>query len=119
MITYFETSWEAILEMASSGPSGQDGISSILLSAPSFDDDFMYWAEFIFTILEAGVVAANAESQFGVVCFHPKYATPNGQGWPGFGQMHSVPKLRYWLNEQDKELSDTLSDEDVAAGGAW
>lgn len=105
--------------MALVGPSGPNGISSILLSAPNFDGDFLFWAETIFAMIEAGVTAVSAESQFGVVCFHPQYKTPNGKGWPGFGQMHSIPRLRSWLDTQDKDLSDELLDDEIAAGGAW
>ena len=70
-------------------------------------------------MLEAGVGAAGAEPIIGVVCFHPRYATPDGSSWPGFGHMHSVPRLRKWMDEQDPQLSAKLSDELIAAGGAW
>jgi hypothetical protein len=109
--------WKAILEMIQAGPSGKCGISSILLAAPEFDKDFDLWAGPIFAMLEAGVVAARAESQIGVVCFHPRYATPDGSTWPGFGHMHSVPRLERWY----QEASDcpVLSRDEIAAGGAW
>lgn len=64
--------WEAISDMVASGPSGKFGVSSILLSAPGFDDDFAFWAGPIFAMLEAGVSAIQAEEMIGVVCFHPK-----------------------------------------------
>uniref|UniRef100_A0A7S2PP62 Uncharacterized protein n=1 Tax=Leptocylindrus danicus TaxID=163516 RepID=A0A7S2PP62_9STRA len=111
--------WFEIYEMLEAGPSGKGGVSSILLSAPEFDDDFALWAGPVFSMLEACVSAANAESQVGVVCFHPMYATPDGKSWGGFGQMHSVPRLRGWLDEQDGALSSELTDDEVAAGGAW
>ena len=111
--------WEGILEMAEAGPGGKTGISSILLAAPLFDDDFTLWSGPVFTMLEAGVGAAGAEPIIGVVCFHPRYATPDGSSWPGFGHMHSVPRLRKWMDEQDPQLSAKLSDELIAAGGAW
>ena len=109
--------WKAILEMIHAGPSGKTGISSILLAAPEFDMDFDLWAGPIFAMLEAGVVAARAEGQIGVVCFHPRYATPDGTTWPGFGHMHSVPRLERWY----QETSDcpVLSRDEIAAGGAW
>ena len=94
-------------------------MSSILLAAPEFDNDFRLWAEQIFPMLEANVSAANAESVIGIVCFHPKYMTPDGKSWPGFGHMHSVPRLRNWLTENNKPLSSILNDSQVAAGGAW
>ena len=118
-IVKLQDTWGAISDMVSAGTSGKDGISSILLAAPNFDDDFQLWAEQIFAILEANVSAANAEPIIGVVCFHPEYMTPDGKSWPGFGHMHSVPRLRKWLTEHDETLSSTLDDSQVAAGGAW
>jgi hypothetical protein len=109
--------WEAISDMIAAGPSGKEGVSSILLAAPDFDDDFDLWSGPIFAMLEAGVLAASAEKEVGIVCFHPKYATPDGSSWPGFGHMHSVPRLKTWLLED--EPSCPLSDEEIAAGGAW
>jgi hypothetical protein len=109
--------WEAIRDMIAAGPSGTQGVSSILLAAPAFDDDFDLWAGPIFAMLEAGVVAAGAEKQVGVVCFHNQYATPDGSSWPGFGHMHSVPRLQQWILQQDPTVDMTT--EEVAAGGAW
>ena len=105
--------------MIQTGDSGRNGISSILLANPEFDDDFPLWAGPVFAMLEAGVVAAKAEPLIGVVCFHPQYKSPNGQSWPGFGHMHSVPRLRKWLNGENEELSNLLDDEEVAAGGSY
>lgn len=73
--------WNTIEQMLEAGPSGKGGISSILLAAPYFDDNFDLWAGPIFAMLEAGVVAAQAQQQVGVVCFHPLYATPDGTSW--------------------------------------
>jgi hypothetical protein len=109
--------WEAIQDMLAAGPSGKNGVSSILLAAPAFDGDFDVWAGPVFAMLEAGVIAAGAEREVGVVCFHPRYATPDGRSWPGFGHMHSVPRLQQWLSENDS--SQELSADEVAAGGAW
>jgi hypothetical protein len=117
-ISLFADTWRAILEMIRAGPGGKDGISSILLAAPAFDDDFDRWAGPIFAILEAGVVVAQAQAEIGVVCFHPKYATPDGTSWPGFGHMHSVPRLEKWYQEHSN-TQEELSTEEVAAGGAW
>jgi len=111
--------WEAIFQMINAGASGKNGISSILLAAPEFDNNFRFWAGPIFAMLEANVSAASAESLVGVVCFHPRYVVPDGSSWPGFGHMHSVPRLRKWLSEHDEELSIGMSDSDIAAGGAW
>jgi hypothetical protein len=116
--------WEAINNMLEAGPSGRDGISSILLSVPFYDDDFSYWSGPIFTVIESCVVAAQAEALIGVVCFHPSYATPDGTSWPGFGHMHSVPRLEGWVTNTMATTATTstpinYSREDLAAGGAW
>jgi hypothetical protein len=68
----FSDTWETINQMVSAGASGKNGVSSILLSAPGFDDDFSLWAGPVFAILEAGVGAIQAEEIIGVVCFHPE-----------------------------------------------
>jgi hypothetical protein len=117
----FADTWTAIDQMIQAGPEGRDGVSSILLAAPSYDDDFQIWAGPIFAMLEASVVAAGAEKEIGVVCFHPKYATPDGSTFPGFGHMHSVPRLAKWCKEywNDQASQKTLSTDEVAAGGAW
>uniref|UniRef100_A0A7S1CXD3 Uncharacterized protein n=1 Tax=Cyclophora tenuis TaxID=216820 RepID=A0A7S1CXD3_CYCTE len=140
--------WQAIDEMIQAGPDGEDGgVSSILLAAPAFDDELDMWAGPVFALLETGVLAAQASSQVGVVCFHPRYATPDGTTWPGFGHMHSVPRLEAWVADDQYAGKDeqgniirkkkiklkktgaeletgsttttSLSTEDVAAGGAW
>lgn len=103
------------------GPFAKTGVSSILLSAYRFDDDFDLWSGPIFAMLEAGVIAAGAETHIGVVCFHPKYATPDGTSWPGFGHMHSVPRLQTWVTQHvdPSQPQQTFTKEDIAAGGAW
>jgi hypothetical protein len=122
-ITLFSDTWKAILAMIEAGPGGKEGVSSILLAAPAFDDDFDVWSGPIFAMLEAGVVAAQAQAEVGVVCFHPRYATPDGTTWPGFGHMHSVPRLEKWYREHAAETQQeelvVLSADEVAAGGAW
>ena len=130
-IGLFADTWKAIDEMIKAGPEGRSGVSSILLAAPEFDDDFDLWAGPVFAMLEMGVVAAGAESQVGVVCFHPRYATPDGKSWPGFGHMHSVPRLEKWYRESYQQSSSSgsasssasdvlsLTTEQIAAGGAW
>ena len=130
-IGLFADTWDAIDQMIKAGPEGRKGVSSILLAAPAFDDDFGVWSGPIFAMLEAGVLAAGAESEVGVVCFHPKYATPDGSSWPGFGQMHSVPRLEKWYRESSSSSSTlsssssssvtdiALTTEQIAAGGAW
>ena len=140
-IRLFADTWTAIQKMIEAGPEGKTGVSSILLAAPFYDDDFDTWAGPIFAVLEASVVAADAEQDIGVVCFHPRYATPDGSTFPGFGHMHSVPRLVKWWEEyvtdknkkiinndrrsssnNDTEGDDNmriLDNDEVAAGGAW
>jgi hypothetical protein len=91
--------WTAILNMIQSGP---QQVSSILLAAPNWNQDFDEWAGPIFHVLEACVVVAQAEGQVGVVCFHPLYQVSDGSVFPGFGHMHSVPRLEQWV-QQDEE----------------
>jgi len=138
--------WEAIKDMLLAGPKGKKGVSSILLAAPEFDGDFALWSGPVFALLEAGVLAAQAEKDIGVVCFHPTYMTPDGSSFPGFGHMHSVPRLEKWMtayrtdqqeaverrqkrakaNHAEAASEDfssavcpALTTEEVAAGGAW
>jgi len=111
--------WKAISEMMKAGPSGKNGVSSILLAAPEFDNDFPLWAGPLFAMLEANVSAARAESIIGIVCFHPDYKTPDGNSWPGFGHMHSLPKLGKWLKESDEAFFNQVDDRDISAGGAF
>lgn len=138
--------WEAISDMVAAGPTG---VSSILLSAPGFDDNFKFFAGPIFAMLETCVGAIQAEEMIGVVCFHPKCqlffcvifgpflllcrlpflyrsdVTPDGKSWPGFGHMHSVPRLKQWYtqyattSDESPSTSQSLSDNEIAAGGAW
>ena len=139
--------WDAITAMLMAGPEGKKGVSSILLAAPEFDDDFNLWSGPVFALLEAGVLAAQATKDIGVVCFHPLYATPDGSSFPGFGHMHSVPRLEKWMIsyraeqlaavekrrralresnavlENQIDLSNAvcpvLNKDEIAAGGAW
>jgi hypothetical protein len=128
MVTLQADTWEAMADMLDAGPRA---VSSILLAAPAWDGDFARWSGPVFAALEAGIVAAQAADRLGVVCFHPAYATPDGKSWPGFGHMHSVPRLQRWLEQvreqklkQKKKSGDdtsgpVLTADEVAAGGAW
>jgi hypothetical protein len=136
--------------MVAAGPSGKKGVSSILLAAPGFDEDFALWAGPMFAMLEAGVSAVQAEETIGVVCFHPKCkwfrilcyqyllqfssqpffsnipapsdVVPDGKSWPGFGHMHSLPRLKNWYNQYSSSSAEptiSLDDDEIAAGGAF
>ena len=110
--------WQAISDMVAAGPAS---VSSILLAAPGFDEDFTLWSGPVFAMLESCVGAIQGEEIIGVVCFHPQYKTPDGQSWPGFGHMHSVPRLKKWYNQYNNPEAAThqLDDDEIAAGGAW
>lgn len=120
LVELMADAWTAILEMVRAGPKGKTGVSSILLAAPAFDDNLDDWLP-VFALLEAGVMVAGLEEHIGVVCFHPKYATPDGSTFPGFGHMHSVPRLQDWVRQRSSsnDFLSGLSTEDIAAGGAW
>ncbi|GAX12552.1 hypothetical protein FisN_13Lh004 [Fistulifera solaris] len=90
---------------------GPEKTSSILLAAPEFDNRFEEWSALFFSILQACIVAVSLTDTIGVVCFHPEYKVSDGQTWPGFGHMHSVPKLQ--------QLTDIDLWNEAAAGGAW
>jgi len=132
IVPLLSDTWQAMYEMLRQGPDGPDGVSSILLAAPEFDNDFAFWAGPVFALLEASVVAAQAESLLGVVCFHPSYAVSDGSTWPGFGHMHSVPRLKEWVEQEAQERQQQqqqqdkseppkcpFSSQEIAAGGAW
>jgi hypothetical protein len=92
----------AIHNMLLAGPTysvkkNLDGISSILLAAPGWDDHYDTWCTSIFPILEVSIQALDLTEEIGIVCFHPCYQTPDGRSFPGFGHMHSVPRLRQWM----------------------
>ena len=49
-----------------------------------------------------------------------KDVTPDGSSFPGFGHMHSVPRLKKWYNQHSSTPSpQPLTDNEIAAGGAW
>ena len=57
--------------------------------------------------------------------FLPADVIPDGKSWPGFGQMHSLPRLKNWYNQyrsdddDDDEPAASLDDNEIAAGGAF
>jgi hypothetical protein len=101
--------WHSMYDMLLAGPvysknQNLNGISSILLAAPGWDDHFAEWSGPVFALLEAGVIIADATEIIGVVCFHPHYQTPDGRSFPGFGHMHSVLRLQQWLKQYEQPL---------------
>ncbi len=98
--------WWAIHDMLLAGPTyrnnhneRRNGISSILLASPGWDDHLDGWTRIIFPICEATIQVLDLTEEIGVVCFHPRYQAPDGRSFPGFGHMHSVPRLQQWLQD--------------------
>jgi len=89
--------WTSVVEMLEKGESG---MSSIILAAPAWDDQWHSWHQDVFPALEASVLASGLGRELGVVCFHPAYDTPS----PAFlrknrfGHMHGPSKLRGWVD---------------------
>ena len=108
----------AIHDMLQAGPTYSlkhklNGISSILLSAPGWDDSLELWTRIVFPILEVTVQVLDLTDQIGIVCFHPYYQTPDGRSFPGFGHMHSVPRLQQWLLEHTSSTDMELDIENL------
>lgn len=100
---------------------GEEGASSIVLSAPAFDGRWDAWCEAVFPALEASVLAAGLSRTLGIVCFHPEYDTPP-VAWLAthrFGHMHSDARLRAWVDELEPELSAATSDELLHWAGSY
>ena len=110
--------WIACTEMMASG---EEGCSSILLSAPQWDNRFTAWCEDVFPALEASVEEASLDRSLGVVCFHPHYSTPDGS-WlkeHRFGHLHPTSRLREYLEEHDPELAAATSDDELTWAGSY
>ena len=97
---------------------GQARTSSILLTAPAWDDDFAAWRDEVFPALEESVLASGLGRSIGVVCFHPKYEIPSQKflARRPFGHMRSTEKLRRWLDEDKDPMA--VSDDELAWAGA-
>ena len=55
---------------------GEEATSSIIMSAPAWDDRWEEWHRTIFPLLEETILACGLGRTVGVVCFHPAYAIP-------------------------------------------
>ena len=100
---------------------GEEGTSSIVLSAPQWDDRWHEWYTVVFPLLEASVLAAGLGRELGIVCFHPSYVTPDEE-WlvkHRFGHMHAARKLRGYVKQHEPELAESLSDEQLSWAGAY
>jgi hypothetical protein len=88
--------WKAAAAAAAMLAQGDRKVSSIVLSAPSFDDRWRAWHEDVFPALEASVLAAGLGRELGIVCFHPNYDTPPDDFLRRhrFGHMYGPSTLR-------------------------
>jgi len=110
--------WEEAAEMLAGG---EERTSSIVLAAPHWDDRFDEWCRTVFPLLEESVLSARLGRELGIVCFHPRYITPDEQ-WLSrhrFGHMHSPAKLRAYVVEHDTELADRVTDEELLWAGSY
>lgn len=100
---------------------GEGGCSSIVLAAPAWDGSFDRWRDVVFPSLESSVLAAGLGRTLGVVCFHPRYATPPPSflARQRFGHMHGGPTLRRYLQEHEPALSAGTTDDELAWAGAY
>ena len=100
---------------------GQQGCSSIILSAPCWDDRWAEWYELVFPTLESSVLSAGLGRTLGIVCFHPDYSTPDAAylARNRFGHMHSTERLRRWLDEADAPLSQRTEDSLLHWAGSY
>lgn len=91
----------------------ESGASSIILAAPAWDSEegWEAWHRAVFPALEASVLAARQGRTLGVVCFHPRYATPDEAFLRRhrFGHMHPPRKLGEWLERREPALSAALA----------
>lgn len=90
--------WECCERMLSAG---EEGYSSIVLSAPAWDGRWEEWHRDVFPLLEETALAAGLGRTLGIVCFHPAYQVPSPEflARHRFGHMHGVPTLRRWLEQ--------------------
>lgn len=106
--------WGAVCQMLESG---EEGTSSIILSAPGWDGRWEAWRDEVFPLLESGVLAAGLGRTLGIVCFHPGYTVPSPMHLARnrFGHMRSLGTLRGWLREHAPALEGTLSEGALAS----
>ena len=100
---------------------GQEGCSSVILSAPCWDGNWAEWYGLVFPLLECSVLSAGLGRTLGIVCFHPDYSTPDAAylARHRFGHMHSTERLRRWLAEADPPLSDRTDDSLLHWAGSY
>ena len=94
---------------------GEAAYSSVLLTAPAFDEDLETWVEAVFPLLEESLVAARVSRDIGIVCFHPRYETPS-EKWLAthrFGHMYAPTTLRRYCAEAGADDLAALPDDDL------
>ena len=89
--------WDVARRFVVGGPAAS---SSIVLSAPAWDERFDEWRDDVFPLLEESLLACGLGRTLGIVCFHPSYTTPPPAflARRRFGHMHGLPTLRGWLD---------------------
>ena len=112
------TFWSSCAAMVEGG---EARTSSILLSAPHWDERWDEWCHVVFPLLEEAVLAAGLGRELGIVCFHPEYVTPNEE-WLArhrFGHVHSTARLRSYLEIHDLDLAASSSDDEILWAGSY
>ena len=110
--------WSTIGEFLANG---EAAYSSVLLTAPAFDDDLETWVEAVFPLLEESLVAARVSRDIGIVCFHPRYETPS-EKWLAthrFGHMYAPATLRRYCAEAGADDLAALPDGDLRYYGSY
>ena len=100
---------------------GEAAYSSVLLTAPAFDEDVTTWVEAVFPLLEESLVAAKVSRDVGIVCFHPRYETPS-EKWLAthrFGHMYAPKTLRRYCAEAGADDLAALPDDDLLYYGSY
>ena len=109
--------WDVARRFVAGGPAAS---SSIVLSAPAWDNRFDEWRDDVFPLLEESLLACGLGRTLGIVCFHPSYTTPPPAflARRRFGHMHGLPTLRGWLERHEPELSAETDDGDLHWAGS-
>ncbi|GMI63180.1 hypothetical protein ScalyP_jg5187 [Parmales sp. scaly parma] len=110
--------YEALFDMRSKG---EQHTSSMIFTAPSWDNNFESWHKRLFPVLEASILAAGLGREIGIVCFHPGYLTPapDHLSRNPFGHLPSTKKLRSWLDEHDERFSSSMNDDELTLAASY
>mmetsp|Transcript_25558 Transcript_25558/g.33425 ORF Transcript_25558/g.33425 Transcript_25558/m.33425 type:complete len:368 (-) Transcript_25558:191-1294(-) len=102
---------------------GEEGASSIIMSAPHWDDEKGWddWYHRVFPVLEESVICAKLSREVGIVCFHPLYSTPDKSFLlkHRFGHMYAPEKLFQWVQAKDKKFAEKITLLDLHWAGSY